>query len=64
MCLHIISKNEVSSKRKKNSRLIIINQNGTNINALLNTFLICNAHLPYSFVNKLLLNKLSTFYGK
>ena len=39
-------------KRKINSMIIVFNQNGTNINASLNVLLICNAHLPYSLVNK------------
>ena len=39
-------------KRKFNFMIIVFNQNGTNINASLNAFLICNAHLPYNLVDK------------
>ena len=43
--------NEISFKKETQLYAYIFNQNGTNINALLNAFLICNAHLPNSLKN-------------
>ena len=43
--------NEISFEKETELYAYIFNQNGTNINALLKAFLICNAHLPNSLEN-------------
>ena len=40
--------NEISFEKETQLYAFIFNQNGTNINASLKAFLICNAHIPDS----------------
>ena len=43
--------NEISFEKETQLYAYILNQNGTNINASLIAFLICNTHLPNSLEN-------------
>ena len=47
-----VRRNEISFEKETKLYAYIFNQNGTNINASLNAFLICNAQLPNSLENK------------